>query len=399
VRTLDSWCYDLIGSFPQLSGVALGDEPDWRMSPVYHQAGASTSRSSAVRRMLEASYELIVVDEYQDCQQWQHGLVLALAERVPTIVFGDRLQGLFFFGDNQPVRWENDVLPHFPAIEVAVTPWRWTANPALGAWLLDARRGLLSGTGVNLDAPGVRRVERSETVPACIQQPRHPARTVAIAKWPNDCQMLARRLGGGYTMIEEVEGRFLLAFADVVDRGQPAEVASAAVEFSVDCAFGVAQLFDTAARQRLLSGRPLAAPRFAAVLTQRDAVNALLDDPAPSSILRTLRALGQLEEFRLYRREAWYGTLSALRLCETTEGLTMRQAVVQTRNQLRTQGRYPESRILARPLLIKGLEFDYAVVTDAESLNAHELYVCLTRGSMGVTVASDALLLNPQRPG
>ena len=55
---------------------------------------------------------------------------------------------------------------------------------------------------------------------------------------------------------------------------------------------------------------------------------------------------------------------------------------------MRLVGRYPESRILARPLLIKGLEFDYAIVIDPSEYNAHEFYVCLTRASRGLAVVS-----------
>ena len=116
VRTLDSWCFDLIGSFPQLSDIEVGPEPDWRDTAKYHAAGAQAILSSAVRRMLAVSYELLIVDEYQDCQLWQHELIKAISAVVPTCVFGDPLQGLFFFGDSRPVTWERDVLPAFPAV-------------------------------------------------------------------------------------------------------------------------------------------------------------------------------------------------------------------------------------------------------------------------------------------
>ena len=37
--------------------------------------------------------------------------------------------------------------------------------------------------------------------------------------------------------------------------------------------------------------------------------------------------------------------------------------------------RPPEGRVISRPLLIKGLEYDHALVLDAERLSATELYV------------------------
>lgn len=41
---------------------------------------------------------------------------------------------------------------------------------------------------------------------------------------------------------------------------------------------------------------------------------------------------------------------------------------------------------MSRTLLIKGLEFDHALVLSADELDARNLYVALTRGSRSLTV-------------
>jgi hypothetical protein len=200
-------------------------------------------------------------------------------------------------------------------------------------------------------------------------------------------------------MIEELEGKHLLAFAEIIDRGDPEEIASECVEFSVTCATGVASVFNSAARKRLREGKPLNSAKYDPHVVQADLVNHLLDDSGPGAVRSAMAAMEQMQGFRLIRREAWQGVLGALRLAEVTPGLTVRDAVVKMRNQLRVTGRHPESRIVARPLLIKGLEFDHAVVVDAHTYNAHELYVCLTRGSKSLTVVSARSALSPRRPG
>jgi hypothetical protein len=399
VRTIDSWCFDLIASYPQLAEIDVGPEPDWTQSPSYHIAGATAVASAAIERMLTASYNMLVVDEYQDCQRWQHDLIRAMAQHLPAVVFGDRLQGIFFFGDNEPVSWERDVTSAFPRLDVCVEPWRWKHNnPELGAWLLDARYRLLHGQELDVSSGPVKIVGSDRLHHACHAQPRHPMRTVVIAKWEPGCAALAKRLGRGFTMIEEVEGRFLREFGETIDSGDPAAIATATVQFAVDSAAGVAAPFDTACRRALSAGRPLTAGRFAAVPQQASAVNALLQDASPACVGSALRAFGRLDKFRLHRREAWHGMLDALRIATATDGLGVAGAVVQTRNRMRVIGRYPESRILARPALIKGLEFDYSVVTDPGEYNAHELYVCLTRGSRGLTVAGEQTRFAPARP-
>ncbi|MFF2369100.1 UvrD-helicase domain-containing protein [Agromyces sp. NPDC058110] len=403
IRTLDSWCFDLIGSFPDLSAITVDEEPDWTRSQEYHQAGRRAALSEPIIRMLEASYDLLVVDEYQDCQVWQHELVRAVAESVPTCVLGDRMQGLFFFSSLQPVIWETDVEPAFVPLELEVHPWRWAnTNPELGAWLLEARANLMAGIGIDVTSAPIAVEPPSRIAEVLLALPPHPASTVAISQFPSNAAVLAARLGGAYTMIEELEGKHLRAFAEVIDGGDLNSIASASVRYAVDCAFGVASSIDVALRNALRAGIVIDRARVAPEV--RDAVahiNALLVSANVSTIRDCLIAISRIPAFRLFRREAWFGMLDALRLCEATEDLTAMAAVISVRNKLRLTGRRPESRIVGRALLVKGLEFEHAVV-DApgphKPYNAHELYVCLTRGSMSVTLMTEATFLNPARP-
>lgn len=403
IRTLDSWCFDLIGSFPDLSEIAVDDEPDWTQSREYHVAGRLAASSPAVVRMLRASYELLVVDEYQDCQLWQHELVCAVAESIPTCVLGDRMQGLFFFNDLQPVEWETDVEPAFPPLVLEVHPWRWAStNPELGAWLLQARTDLLAGNGVELTNSPIRVEPPAQVRNVLFGLPRHPVTTVAISQFPSSAALLAQQLGGAYTMIEELQGNHLRAFAAVIDEGDPSAIAAATAKYAVDCAFGVADKIDITARRALLAGTAINISRVTDDAKEGvEHLNRVLERPDVTTIREALLALSHLPTFSLFRREAWFGMLDALRLCEATEDLTAMNAVISIRNKLRMTGRRPESRIVGRALLVKGLEFEHTVV-DAPNpnkpYNAHELYVCLSRGSTSVTLITNATRLNPSRP-
>lgn len=400
IRTLDSWCFDLIASFPALSGIEVEEEPDWALTQQYHEAGQRAIVTDAVLRMLQASYELVVIDEYQDCQVWQHDLVVQISQAVQTCVLGDRMQGLFFFGSGRPVDWDGDVIPSFPAVTIPIRPWRWhESNPVLGEWLLGTRTDLMNGVALDLTSGPVRVQPPSELHTTLYGLPPHPVTTVAIVKWPKDAAVLALKLGGGYTMIEELEGKFLRAFADVVDTGTAAQIADATLAYVLGCAFGIASEIDIKDRRPLLLGTPIDLSRVPTELRSPvTSLNAVLTNPDVEIIRRTLIAFSRFPGFRLYRREAWFGMLDALRLCETTKDLTAFAAVVSIRNKMRMIGRRPESRIVGRSLLVKGLEFDHAVVIAPEGLNAHELYVCITRGSHSVTLISDRTSFQPPRP-
>jgi DNA helicase-2/ATP-dependent DNA helicase PcrA len=52
--------------------------------------------------------------------------------------------------------------------------------------------------------------------------------------------------------------------------------------------------------------------------------------------------------------------------------------------------------IVSRTVLVKGLEFDHALVLDADSMDAQNLYVAMTRGSRSLTVLSKRPVLCPK---
>jgi hypothetical protein len=108
-----------------------------------------------------------------------------------------------------------------------------------------------------------------------------------------------------------------------------------------------------------------------------------------------LEACAALTGTTLYRRELWTEALRAVRCAEDGEAPTLREAAWRSRNRTRQVGRREELRVVSRTLLVKGLEYDHAVVTDAGAMDAKHLYVALTRARLSLTVVADAPVLVP----
>src|SRR5690606_20836824 len=105
-----------------------------------------------VNDIVSASYARLIVDEYQDCSQWQHAVVTYAAQTLPTCVLGDPMQAIFGFGVDGLANWDDDVLASFPLAGELDTPWRWInagAEP-VGRWLLDVRARLQRGEPIDL---------------------------------------------------------------------------------------------------------------------------------------------------------------------------------------------------------------------------------------------------------
>lgn len=86
--------------------------------------------------------------------------------------------------------------------------------------------------------------------------------------------------------------------------------------------------------------------------------------------------------------------LRALPLAETSQ-ITVTDAVIRIRNQVRIAGRPQSARVISRPVLIKGLQYDHAVVLDGNVHTATSLYVALTRARKSLTILSGSKTIQP----
>jgi AAA domain-containing protein len=265
VDTIASWSFDLIQHYPQLSGVHAAQEPDWKQSLEYYSGAAATVRAHAIRRVMQASYAFVIVDEYQDCILEQHELVGGLAQSLPVCVFGDPLQNIFNFGSNRTVGWNSQVTGMWPAFTVPIKAWRWKGyNENLGQWLIDIRPSLYTGQPLDLrNAPLSWRPNgiRGASVNACLSCASRNGSIVAIDKWVNNCTSVAARTNGAYGVMEELEGKFMQEFAAIVDAGNTKQIAEATLKFAKGCFSKIADRLDSAVAKKLGMGQSVVALR------------------------------------------------------------------------------------------------------------------------------------------
>jgi len=395
IRTIDSWAFDLISHFPQLADLDVPAAPDWDRSAEYHRGAALAIGSAAVSKMLRLSYDVVLVDEYQDCLVDQHALVVAIADAVPTAVLGDPLQGLFNFAQNIPVVWETDVVPHFPQVNIAFRPRRWEpGNQSLGEWLIAVREDLVEGRQIDFSAAPVTWVQKADQrtyVRVCFGALRLDGSVAVLGQFRPDCVSAASNLQGTYTVMEAIDEKVPARLAVVIDTKGGAEIAETVVEFAVKACSGLATHIPKAKRTRLGGGQSFTTTKdelkaaYAAILEVRS-------DPTPTNVHAALGEIASLPGVSIHCREAWYEIVRSIAIA-TTDGCTVVDALVRTRNHARVTGRAPDGRVVSRPLLVKGLEYDHVVILDPARYSAQELYVALSRGSQSVTVISGTRVL------
>jgi hypothetical protein len=402
LATIDGWAMRLISTFPQRSGhdpALLDLAHPGTDYPNIRVAAGKLLKAGHINDVLRATYDRLIVDEYQDCSIRQHGLIWYAARTLPTIVLGDPLQAIFGFGADPLVGWDQ-ITKYFPLIGQLNTPWRWInagAEP-LGRWLLKVRERLLRGEAIDLrQAPaGVSWVELNGSndhakrlAAARVRAPARDACVLIIADSTNPAsqRQFASQTPGAVT-VEAVDLRDLVAFAQRFELNAPDAIDQLA-QFAGSVMANVGAT-DFVGRVRAIDegrrGEAGDAERVALDFIRRPNYLAAAD---------VLVEIGKLPGVRTHRPAVLRACLRALQLCNDTEGLNLHDAALRMREQNRLIGRPLPRRAVGSTLLLKGLEGDLAVILNADGLDSRNLYVAMTRGSKGLIVCSSSPVLKP----
>ncbi len=402
IDTIAGWCLRFAASFPQRSGILATVPTTIAEWDAVYLAGARLLDSGAVDGVLIASYGGCFVDEYQDCTRSQHQVVSRLANLLPTCVFGDPLQAIFDFRNQQPVDWGADVFPTFVRSAELLTPWRWknADNGKLAEWLGDIRTALQQNNGIDLS-----------TRPKCVTWtalPADPTRHQAIivgqcldAMSENDLgnliviadstsenrrSSLAQKLAKqGFANIEAIGCKTLHSAATSIDNSNGLARLKALLGFVSKCTTGADRAELEKAIDARQKGRRLGQAKFGSLFPLADAV---ISNGGELAMLAFLQAMHERPGSYLYRREMFFAMQSALQTKAAGRLPTLSASVWEVQNRIRHAGRRLANRSIGSTLLVKGLEFDRAIVVAAETMTPKDWYVALTRATTRLRVIS-----------
>lgn len=390
VDTIASWCLRIAASYPHMSGLKTTTPTADGWADVYESA-VRLLDEPVIRFVIKNSYTGVYVDEYQDCTQRQHAVIKKLAALLPCRAVGDPLQGIFGFKE-PVVEWDAEVFALFDRLPDLAIPWRWkNRHEALGQWLLDLRQQLVGGETIDLSKAPLRwRVNSPENQLAVCYAGANGDRSqsvVAIDKWPKACHEIASKLNGAFASMEPTDCPDLLTWALDIERTSGADRALCVIEGAARCRTALNQILKRE-RESFAAGSPPPVPRRIDRKPVRDGLINVARSETFGPVLETLQAIEQLAGTKLYRRELWSEMKRTIRAFEEGGHASLWEAAWVSRQRSRSVGRRVDQRSISRTLLVKGLEFDHAIVLNADALDARNLYVALTRGSRSLTVLS-----------
>ena len=395
VETIAGFALRYSISYPVTCAYQILNEDESIIYENLYSAAYNVIKNQTGRKIICTSYSGLFVDEYQDCTLEQHKLVLLLSELLPTRILGDSLQGIFDFRD-QIVDWERDINPHFLNLPELLIPWRWeNNNKVLGQWLLSVRNSIINEESISL--------QKSELPSKTYWYPQRcqisalknwsNGNTVGIIKFGEKAHNIASKLGGMYNSMEEVERKNLIDSLSEFEKGKNREKILTLLKITFKCMTKVGSelklIFQCVEKDTVFRGRKY---QYLYII-----IDTYIRTGNINLLSKILDYVGLIEDAKIYRKELW----SDLKKLFVSLTLNPNESVISlARKQIEMYSnkgcRYIYNKTISRPFLIKGLEFNHAILLDADALKPKELYVSLTRGSNYLTILSKEQILKPR---
>jgi DNA helicase-2/ATP-dependent DNA helicase PcrA len=368
--------------------------------PALRRAAGILLRDRHINDVLAATYDRLIVDEYQDCSEVQHAIVYFAAQSLRTCVLGDPMQAIFGFQGNALADWEQQVCTHFPLVAELSTPWRWNnaGEEAFGRYLLDVRRALIAGQGVDLSsAPqnvswvhldGTEDHQKRLRAGAVAAAEGDKVLIIAESKSPSGQRQFASQIHGAVT-VENVDMKDLVTFGEGLDLAS-AGLLQHVVEFASTVMTNTSgpNLLNRVATLRAGRERRPPSPVEATALQ-------LVEAPSYRLVANLLVEIGREHGVRAHRPAILRGALRMLKSCGDDTGVVPAEAAVQERERSRLVGRPLAKRTVGSTLLLKGLEAETAVILDPSDMDRRHLYVAMTRGAKQLIICSRSAQLTP----
>lgn len=407
VETITSFAQKYVLAFYQ--GTDLPEQSDSsRYYPFIISKAILLFERVPIQNILLATYKGIFVDEYQDCTLSQHQLVIAISKNLPTRILGDPLQGIFGFNGESLVNMNDStsMLEFLTSRYELTEPQRWLNgnNEQLGTDLQKLREQLILNNSIDLG--------HYTAIDICVidekdlynLQKEYNKKIYGLLKEKNilllhpDSFSMNRRLdfvkrfSNKFKLIEAIDDNGFYKLSKVLDTIVPENRIGKIKEVcyglfnktGVDNWFGNNKLKNKSNQADKLLIEPIT------VLFDKLSLSISL-----TTISNILQAIKGLPDLKCYRLEIFNSLIEALNIASEMN-ITIEQAMVIKRNNVRRSGRKIYGRCIGTTLLTKGLEFDTVAI-----LNAHDFkcpkhfYVACTRASKRLIIFTNKKILNP----
>lgn len=345
------------------------------------------------------SYAAIFVDEYQDCVETQHKLFMHLNQYLPVRIYGDPLQGIFYWIKNDPlVKWRDF---NFPVVEPLQIPWRWEkTNPTLGEVVINIRNELmptLAGNNIRLAIENIPNTivmidSKTWNNGNYVYRIKGFENIVYLTTIIQKQNSFSQHRGGYFQSDEPKDLSNIRELLTCTDKMSGAKKALAWINIVSDCANSVKTELKS-----YINNLEKGSTNFSRIKKHEEIgkiIKAITEDCTPQTIFEFLRSINNSSSFKIYRKEYFF-SIGRIYKYMIEENVGIEDAVdLLENNKYRMEQKPKFSRLSSRTVLTKGLEFECVIVDAFNEMDPRDFYVAITRATKMVYVLTDKRVLD-----
>lgn len=358
---------------------------------------------SIIKEVIKYSYKGMFVDEYQDCTIYQHNVILALSEIIPTHILGDYLQGIFKFGVDRLVDLESkddmgDFLVNSQELSI---PWRWknANNESLGYQLADIRKKLENDETINLSEydsieliPFTDDKDFSRIFSKTFYDALNVTSDILVID-PNTSSIntrikLLKRLRIKPYLLEAIDEKVFYKFAKKFDGITKENIYKTVLEFF----FAVSD--KTSVKSWFSKKNVIQKQKYKPYSQKLNRIISELEVKIEKyNLVELFNIYSKLPNLKIYRKDLFYSIRSSIEK-SINDNSKVFDAMIKQRNTIRRSGKKEHKTCIGTTLLTKGLEYDTVIISDVQKFDDKKnFYVAITRASKKLIILSESPII------
>ncbi len=398
IETIASFCLKWYKAYPVNAKVDIPEKMSNEDYVDLYKGAQKIFSHKWAQNVLKQTYSGLFIDEYQDCTESQHELFMGLKELFPIRIFGDPMQGIFYWVKNDKiVNWNTFPFNVRPLLTV---PRRWeNTNKSLGYLISNIRNEIivaLNGSDVTINinnVPGCITVLTSEMWGngKYVYSIKKYDTVVYITASKNKQITFSQRNGGFFQCDEVKDMAETEKIIASIESNENEAKALALLNVLKDIINGLESELGSYIKN-LSKGKS----DFSKIKKHKDfgqLIETVCKDGTIRSIYEVLLWFRDKSNLKIYRRELFY-RIEKTYFYMVSENISLREAIEILNGQQKFYERFKFSRLSSRTVLTKGLEFDCVIIDAKDKMDVRDFYVAMTRAKKHIYIISDAKQLS-----
>lgn len=342
-----------------------------------------------IKNIIKNTYELMLVDEYQDCNLIQHSIIRKVSKLISYKIYGDPLQAIYNF-EKTNIKFEHIINKDYELLENMTYPWRWkNCNYEMGNWINLSREKLIENdlNIFNSLPNGVEVFKYDNYQDLCkkaIQFSYYNGRNVILFNLENQANTFCKKLGGRFFFQEEIECKALKNLIEYIDNKNVLGIVKEFIKISKMCFTNFLTEYNNVVNKAEKNNFD-----FKGLKTNKELAN-LISTAIVEFKLQTLIEMADVIDkntnLKLYRKELWE-VLKKLLKELLANNRTAKETLILIRNSKINNNNFKYKNMVSRILLVKGLEFENVFIVNPDELTKELLYVAISRPTQRLIIA------------